>query len=103
MLVVDPSEAALMLGLMSDLNPTLYMHGRFLQMDELRDLMLQLFKIPREQCKALGWLYAASRLEEMPRVDTILLSGADASVHCYIYARYASKAWTPSFSPQNMH
>lgn len=64
------------------------MEGRFVKMNEARNALLQLFKIPQEQASAVGWLYAASRLDSMPRVSTVNLSGSHPAVHCYVYAKY---------------
>ena len=73
-----------------------------MQTEEIRSILHTLFKIPREQCKALGWLYSASRVESMPHVPAIGLSGSHAAVHCYVYGKYISKMWSKSFDPKNM-
>ena len=101
-LVVDPCPDALMLQLTCGLNQSLLCGTKFIKMDELRDLLLQLFRVPKEQCRALGWLYAATRLESMPSVSTISLSGSHEAVHCYVYGKYMTKLWTRSFSPERM-
>lgn len=91
-----------MLQLMHETKQSMHMEGRYIQTDEFRAILNTLFKIPREQCRALGWLYAASRVDSMPHLQTISLSGSHAAVHCYVYAKYISKHWSKSFDPMRM-
>ena len=71
-------------------------------MEELRSLLSTLFKIPKEQFRAVAWLYAASRVESMPVVSAIGLSGSHPAVHCYVYSKYMVKTHPKTFNPQTM-